>query len=84
MDLFANDCMDDSCPVGLWWSHGNYNQQWRISGNKVFSGYPATLVQDPDQNIVGIYGSNNAEWDRLSISKYLHIYLRPKELSTFI
>ena len=69
--------MDDSCPVGLWWSHGNYNQQWRISGNKVFSGHPATLVQDPNQNIVGIYGSNNenAEWDKLTISNHLCAHL---------
>jgi len=64
--------LNGSCPVGLQSPlelFGKYNHQWRTSGNEVISGYPATLAQDPDQNIVGIYASNNenAEWDRLSI-----------------
>jgi len=50
----------------------NYRNVWRISGNRIINGHPATLFQDSDQNIFSVYGigwsPESSTWDNLSVT----------------
>ena len=69
LDLFFGECGIDSCPVGLWSSHGGYNQKWRRSGDKIVAALPGYLAQDNSGNLVGISSTSddNRDWIKLEI-----------------
>ena len=69
LDLFSSQCGTDSCPVGLWDSHGGSNQKWRRSGNKIIAALPGYLAQDNSGNLVVIssMSDDNRDWIKLEI-----------------
>ena len=69
LDLFFGECGIDSCPVGLWSSHGGYNQKWRRSGDKIVAALPGYLAQDNSGNLVVISSTSddNRDWIKLEI-----------------
>ena len=71
LDLFSSQCGTDSCPVGLWGSHGGYNQKWRRSGDKIIASLPGYLAQDNSGNLVVISATSddNRDWIKLEIGK---------------
>ena len=69
LDIFMSQCGIDSCPVGLWSSHGGYNQKWRRSGDKIVAALPGYLAQDNSGNLVVISSTSddNRDWIQLEI-----------------
>lgn len=69
LDLFSGQCGIDSCPVGLWSSHGGFNQKWRRSGDKIVAALPGYLAQDNSGNLVVISSTSddNRDWIKLEI-----------------
>jgi hypothetical protein len=69
LDLFSSQCGTDSCPVGLWDSHGGFNQKWRRSGDKIIAALPGYLAQDNSGNLVVIssMSDDNRDWIKLEI-----------------
>ena len=71
LDVFG--CGIDSCPVGLWNSHGGFNQKWRRSGYKIVSALPGYLAQDNSGNLVVISkrSDGNKDWIKLEIGNIM-------------
>ena len=69
LDLFSSQCGTDSCLVGLWDSHGGFNQKWRRSGDKIIAALPGYLGQDNSGNLVVIssMSDDNRDWIKLEI-----------------
>ena len=69
LDLFSSQCGIDSCLVGLWDSHGGFNQKWRRSGDKIIAALPGYLAQDNSGNLVVILSTSddNRDWIKLEI-----------------
>ena len=81
LDLFLAECGVDSCPVGLWSSHGGYNQKWRRSGDKIVAALPGYLAQDNSGNLVVISSTSddNRDWIQLEIGN-MKEFFEPKTL----
>ena len=73
LDLFVSQCDIDGCPIGLYSSHGFYNQKWRRSGDKIVSSFPGYLAQDDSGRLVIIESPSdgNKDWTKLEIGNIL-------------